>query len=239
MSAFIFDVDGTLSETEEMHRAAFNAAFAEANLPWHWDTDRYRELLKVSGGKERLRTFVEEGEIVSDMPFDALIPALHQAKTRHYVEAVAGGQTALRPGVLDLVMEARRRGIRLAIATTTSRENVDGLLATAFGDADLFEVIACGDMVAEKKPAPDIYDLALERLGLPAEACLAFEDSSNGLRAAKAAGLRCVVTPARYTLDEDFTGADLVLPDLRHAGPVWKLFGAGDGKQPPGLPLSP
>lgn len=223
MSAFIFDVDGTLAETEEMHRAAFNAAFAEASLPWHWESDRYKELLRVSGGKERIRTFVDEEEVGSDSPLDDLIPLLHQTKTRHYVRAVAEGQFVLRPGVLDFIAEARRRGIRLAIATTTSRENVDGLIAAAFGGENVFEAIACGDMVAAKKPAPDIYNLALEQLGLPASACLAFEDSSNGLRAAKAAGLRCVVTPAQYTVDEDFTGADLVLPDLRGAAAVWEL----------------
>ncbi|GGD10535.1 HAD-IA family hydrolase [Aureimonas glaciei] len=227
MSAFIFDVDGTLAETEEVHRAAFNAAFAEASLPWHWESDRYKELLRVSGGKERMRTFVDEEEILSETPLDDLIPRLHQTKTRHYGQAVAEGQFVLRPGILDFVAEARERGIRLAIATTTSQENVDALLAAAFGGSEAFEVIACGDMVAAKKPAPDIYQLALERLGLPAAACLSFEDSSNGLRAAKAAGLRCVVTPAQYTVDEDFTGADLVLPDLRNAGPVWELFAAG------------
>lgn len=227
MNAFIFDVDGTLAETEEVHRAAFNAAFAEASLPWHWESDRYKELLRVSGGKERIRTFVDEEEIPPDSPLDDLIPSLHQTKTRHYVRAVAEGQLVLRPGVLDFIAEARRRGIRLAIATTTSRENVDGLIEAAFGGENVFEAIACGDMVAAKKPAPDVYTLALEQLGLPAAACLAFEDSANGLRAAKAAGLRCVVTPAQYTVDEDFTGADLVLPDLRSPAPIWELLAAG------------
>ena len=225
MSAFIFDVDGTLAETEEVHRLAFNAAFAEANLPWHWDHYRYKELLRVSGGKERLRAFVDEDEIVPDTPLDELIPGLHQAKTRHYGSAVLGGKMVLRPGVFDLVTEAHRRGIRLAIATTTSRDNVDSLLATSFGGADLFEVIACGDMVPNKKPAPDIYLLALQRLGLSTNDCIAFEDSSNGLQAAKAAGLRCVVTPAEYTADEDFIDADLVLADLTHADTVWRLLG--------------
>ena len=225
MTAFIFDVDGTLVESEELHRDAFNEAFGKANLSWHWDTYRYKELLKVSGGKERMRVFVDEEEITPETPLDELVEHLHRSKTEVYTQAVKDGALALKPGVAALIAEARRRGVRLAIATTTSRDNVDALLQAVFpGENGIFEVIACGDMVPAKKPAPDIYELALRELGLPASACLAFEDSSNGLRAAKAAGLRCIITPALYTRDEDFTDADLVLDDLTDPTPVFALL---------------
>lgn len=227
MSALIFDVDGTLVESEELHRSAFNEAFGTANLAWHWDTYRYKELLKVSGGKERLRAFIDEEEITLETPLDELVERLHLTKTEFYAKAVRDGALALKPGVAELIEEARRRGVRLAIATTTSRDNVDALIQAAFGREGVFEVIACGDMVPAKKPAPDIYQLALDELGLPADECLAIEDSSNGLRSARAAGLRCVITPALYTADEDFAGADLVVADLSDRDRIFALLGAG------------
>lgn len=214
MKAFIFDVDGTLAETEELHRDSFNEAFGRAQLAWHWDTYRYKELLKVSGGKERIRHFIEMDAITVSTPVDELVLRLHQSKTDIYGAAVREGRLPLKPGVAALIAEALNRGIRLAIATTTSRENVDNLLGVTLGGTNDFEVIACGDMVPEKKPAPDVYLLALRQLGLSPAECLAFEDSNNGLRAAKGAGLRCVVTPALYTADEDFAEADLVMDDL-------------------------
>lgn len=211
LEALIFDVDGTLAETEELHRAAFNAAFEAAGLGWYWTQDDYRRLLKTTGGKERIAAFMAEtGASGVD------IPALHRAKTGFYTAMMAQGGLALRPGVADLIQRARSAGVRLAIATTTSRPNVDALCAACFGQPSeaVFEVIACGDEVAAKKPAPDVFLLALARLGLPAGACLALEDSRNGLRSALAAGLCTVVTPSVYTADEDFTGAWQVRPDL-------------------------
>jgi len=207
MPALIFDVDGTLAETEELHRQAFNRAFADHSVGWQWDETLYRDLLKVTGGKERILAYAE-GRGGMALPDAA---RLHAAKTRHYVEAVDGGRLSLRPGIAALIAEARRRGVALAIATTTSRDNVDSLLAHTLGVDHGFDVIACGDMVPAKKPAPDIYELAMQMLGMPPGECLAIEDSANGLRAAKAAGLRCVVTPALYTAADDFTGADIIV----------------------------
>ncbi|MFN3938837.1 MAG: HAD family hydrolase [Gemmobacter sp.] len=211
MRALIFDVDGTLAETEELHRRAFNETFAAAGLAWHWTPADYGRLLKTTGGKERIARFMAEtGASGVD------IPALHAAKTDRYTRLMAEGGLALRPGVADLIARARARGVRLAVATTTSRPNVEALCRACLGGpaAAVFDVLACGDEVARKKPAPDVFLLALDRLGLPAADCLAFEDSRNGLDSARGAGLRCVVTPSAYTSTEDFAGAALVLRDL-------------------------
>lgn len=214
--ALIFDVDGTLAETEEAHREAFNRAFEAAGLAWNWDRALYAELLRVTGGKERIRHFLQrrgEAERAADADY---IAGLHADKTRHYTRIVDAGQLELRPGVREVVACARRKGVRLAIATTTTLANVEALLTAAFGPTgmDLFPVIVAGDMVAAKKPAPDAYLEALARLDLAAADCLALEDSANGLRAALAAGLDTLVTPSAYTANEDFSGAFAVLPDL-------------------------
>ena len=212
--ALIFDVDGTLAETEEIHRAAFNRAFAEDGLTWHWDVDLYRELLRVTGGKERIRRWLEMDGVAPTLPEDR-IARLHARKNEIYGEIVRSGGCVLRPGVAELVATARAGGLRLAIATTTSRSNVEALLAATFPGADgLFDPIVAGEDVVAKKPAPDAYLQAVEKLGLPADACLALEDSINGLTAARAAGLATVVTPSLYTAHESFEGAARVIPDL-------------------------
>ncbi|KQT54570.1 hypothetical protein ASG43_03005 [Aureimonas sp. Leaf454] len=213
MSALIFDVDGTLAETEELHREAFNAAFVDSGLDWTWDRPRYKALLAVSGGKERLHHFLDrDGIVLPDA--QERVARLHALKTAIYADRVAEGRLVLKPGVEALIDAAEAAGIRLAVATTTTRANVDALLGSAGIDPQRFETMVCGDAVARKKPAPDVYLAVLRALDLPASACLAFEDSWNGLTAAKEAGLRCVVTPALYTADEDFAAADLVVPDL-------------------------
>jgi len=222
LKAIIFDVDGTLAETErDGHRPAFNAAFHDCGLDWFWDEQRYGELLTVTGGKERIRHFASKHAplIAKDANFDALVRQLHKIKTAHYLRLVDQGELPLRPGVARLIAEARQVGIRLAIATTTTPENVDALLRANLGpDAPgWFEVIGAGDVVPAKKPAPDIYQWVLERLGLPATACLAIEDSEMGLKSALAAGLRCVVTISEYTRDHDFHGAGMLLEGLEKA----------------------
>ncbi|WP_428825853.1 HAD family hydrolase [Azonexus sp. IMCC34842] len=219
LQAIIFDVDGTLAETErDGHRPAFNRAFTECGLNWHWDEVLYGRLLDITGGKERIRHFAEHcAPAVAARPdFDRLVHQVHAAKTAHYVGLVDQGGVALRPGVARLIDEARQAGIRLAIATTTSAANVDALLRASLGPdaAGWFAVIGAGDVVPAKKPAPDIYLWVLERLRLPAAACLAIEDSANGLRAALGAGLASVVTVSEYTAGQDFAGARRVVPHL-------------------------
>ncbi len=221
LRALIFDVDGTLADTErDGHRVAFNAAFAEHGLPWHWDEALYGELLQVAGGVERMAHYARRhrGLALADDELAALLKRLHASKTRHYVQRVGAGAVRLRPGVERLVREARQAGLRLAIATTTTRDNVIALLEATLGaDAPRwFQVMGTAQEVAAKKPDPAVYRWVLARLGLDADAALAFEDSGHGVSAATAAGLRCIVTPTAYSAGDDFTAAVVRLADLDH-----------------------
>jgi HAD superfamily hydrolase (TIGR01509 family) len=228
--AFLFDVDGTLADTErDGHRPAFNAAFAEAGLDWEWDVALYGELLAVTGGKERIRYYLDRWRPDWRGPAEltAFIADLHRSKTRHFVALLREGRIPLRPGVLRLLCEARGAGVRLGIATTTTPENVTALLESCPepGLVDWFEVIAAGDIVPGKKPAPDIYLWALDRLGLSPQACIAFEDSDNGVRSALGSGLDAiVVTESTYTAGQDFSGARLVLDHLGDPGRPCKVL---------------
>lgn len=236
LEALIFDVDGTLADTErDGHRLAFNAAFREFGLDWVWDVPLYGELLAVTGGKERMKHYVERYRPDFRRPpdFVDLVAELHRAKTRHYTQLLATGAIPLRPGVKRLLEAARAEGLRLAIATTTTPDNVVALLehSLAPGSESWFEVIGAGDVVPAKKPAPDIYFWVLERLGLSAEHCLAFEDSENGIRASRGAGLKTVVTVNDYTAQHDFGGAVAVLSDLGEPdAPMRLIEGAASGK---------
>jgi HAD superfamily hydrolase (TIGR01509 family) len=218
LEALIFDLDGTLADTEETHRQAFNAAFVEFELWWDWSPSLYTQLLAVSGGKERLTHYIGTLGVPAAERERLLqiVPALHATKTRIYTELLVRGRLPFRAGVLPLLRAARGAGLKLAIASTTTSANVGALLQAYLGPASgiVFDVVACGDQVQEKKPAPDIYRLVLGSLRLSAESCIAFEDSANGLRAAKGAGLATVITPSRWTAGEDFSSADLVLPSL-------------------------
>ncbi|AKJ94644.1 CbbY [Thioalkalivibrio versutus] len=222
LQALIFDVDGTLADTErDGHRVAFNKAFADAGLDWDWSIARYGELLRVTGGKERIRQYLSEDhpEVLNEPGIDARIRELHAAKTRHYVALLETGAIPLRPGVRRLLDEAEAEGLRLAIATTTTPENVTALLEATLGSEGpyRFEVISAGDIVPAKKPAPDIFTHALEAMNLPAEACLALEDSDNGVRSARGAGLEVVVTTNDYTREQVFDGALAVLDGFGEA----------------------
>jgi len=212
LQAILFDVDCTMADTErDGHRVAFNLAFREAGLDWHWDVPTYGELLAVTGGKERIRHFIDNyAPTLPEVPeLSEWIAGLHKAKTAHYLELLRQGEIPLRPGVARLIDEARQTGMRMAITTTTTPENVTGLLRATLGDDSpgWFELIAAGDVVPAKKPAPDIYTWALERMQLSPDETIALEDSANGVRSARAAGVPVVVTINDYTAGDDFDGA--------------------------------
>lgn len=218
LRALIFDVDGTLANTEkDGHRIAFNHAFKTLGLDWVWDVPTYGELLAVTGGKERIKAYVEHHRpnYAKSADFEDLVRELHRVKTDFYTTLLAEGGIPLREGVKRLLHEAREQGLRLAIATTTTPANVTALLAHALEDGEAtFEVIGAGDIVPLKKPAPDIYQWVLQRMGLTPDVCLAFEDSENGIRSSRAAGLRTVITINEYTADHNFDGAVAVLDHL-------------------------
>jgi len=221
LKALIFDVDGTLADTESAHRAAFNTAFAEVGRDWVWDEPTYVKLLEVSGGKERILHYWQQvqpdlkaidGSAVQDM-----VARMHELKTAAYEKAVQEGAVLLRPGVLRLIESAHQSGLQLAIATTTSPVNISALLRKAIGPdwAQYFVVVEDASTAPIKKPHPQVYMQTLARLKVRAADCVAFEDSGNGLKAALAAGLPTIITPNSFTLHHKFTGALRVLPSLQ------------------------
>ncbi len=217
IQALIWDVDGTLAETErDGHRVAFNQAFAAAGLAWHWDVATYGELLKVAGGKERIRHYLDTHQppLPPGTGGQDWIAALHQAKNHHYQTLLGQGTLSLRPGVHRLLTAAHQAGIPLAIATTSHLDNVLPLLETTLGNTIPFVAIAAGDVVPQKKPAPDIYHYLLRELGLPAAACRAIEDSSQGYQAAIAAGIPTLVTINDYTRSDPFPAVPLAVGHL-------------------------
>ncbi len=231
LKALIFDVDGTLAETERYgHRVAFNRAFAEANLDWDWSESLYGNLLEVSGGKERIRYYLQQYQPQFQSSGNLLdfIVNLHQLKNQHFEQLVGQGVIPLRTGVKRLLESAKVMGIRCAIATTSSLTNVLALLEKTLGvdSPSWFEVIAAGDIVPHKKPAADIYQYVLEQMNLNPNQALVFEDSQAGLQAAQQVGLSTIVTVNEYTQGQDFSGANLVINHLGEPEqPFQVLFG--------------
>lgn len=231
LQALIWDVDGTLAETEiDGHRLAFNAAFEALGLPWHWSVPRYIELLAVAGGRERLLHDIASR---ADAPADdagreALATALHLEKNRRYVQIVAEGRIALRPGVRALIDEAGSAGLRLAVATTTSRGNVAALLSTQLGADwhERFATVVGAEDAPIKKPHPQAYQLGLERLGLSPSQALAIEDSPNGVEAATAAGLPVLVTRSLPFAGADFSTVMAACDDLEQPATASPLLQA-------------
>lgn len=220
LTALVFDVDGTLADTEQAHRAAFNQAFAAAGNGWVWEEAPYIELLDISGGKERILHFWKQqsgfGALEARAVQDA-VDRLHALKTAAYAQAVQDGAVQLRPGVGALIEEARSAGLPLAIATTTTPANIAALLQANLGAGwrHYFAVIEDAATAPVKKPHPQVYLQTLARLQLPASSALAFEDSANGLAAATAAGLATLVTPNRFTAHQQFKAATQLLPSLQ------------------------
>ncbi|PHS04050.1 MAG: phosphatase [Blastopirellula sp.] len=228
IKALIFDVDGTLAETEEAHREAFNDTFKVNGMDWCWDVPTYKELLKTTGGKERMLEYqrvYRPGNV--QLKFKQ-IAKLHIQKTKLYGDLIAKGAVNLRAGISDLINDAKANGIRLAVATTTNRPNVDCLSLVCFDRpaTDVFEVIAAGDEVQNKKPAPDVFNLAVERLRLEPSECVGLEDSRNGLLSCIDAGILCVVSPGVYTRGSDFSEARATINCFSEVDTIEKLKAA-------------
>jgi HAD superfamily hydrolase (TIGR01509 family) len=236
IKAIIFDVDGTLADTEDGHRKSFNKAFAESGLDWNWDVALYDKLLKVTGGKERIKYFVDSFLTGFTKPddYEGFVKNLHAVKTLHYTNMLGEGRIPLRPGIKRLIHDAHAAGITLAIATTTTPQNVSALLEVGLGKdwKKYFAANGCGDIVPHKKPAPDIYIWVLDKLRLASSDCIALEDSYNGLRSALAAGIKTYVTTNPYTHKQDFTGAAGVLDDLSNLKDFYRITGLPLPKQP-------
>ncbi len=238
----IFDVDGTLADTErDGHRVAFNAAFREFGLDWDWTPERYRELVKVAGGKERLRHWIERDapECAVARDLDRWVENLHDAKRRHFRALVARGSIPLRPGVRRLIEELRASDVKLGIATTMNEHSLLDLLRALLGEdtPEWFGGIGAGDMVAAKKPAPDVYLMALQGLGLPARDCVAIEDAEIGLRAALAAGIPTLVAVSPYSEGGSFPGALSVVSDLGEPDRPMRVI-EGDARGAPCVDLA-
>lgn len=227
LKGIIFDVDGTMADTEEVHRQAFNKAFQEFNLNWHWSESDYYKLLFVSGGKERFKMCLnEDKELKSKIPDpDRFIKELHKCKSDHYRAMLASGHIQLRPGIKRLINEAQNKGLQLAVATSSCLANLNTLVNTTLNldPKEIFKTIVSSDTVTDKKPSPAVYQCALAGLGLNPENCIAIEDTRNGNMAALSAGLQTVITTHAYTTDNDFTGAALVVNHLGEPDNAFEL----------------
>ena len=231
LEALIFDVDGTLAETEELHRQSFNLTFQQFKLDWDWNPEIYAKLLQTTGGKERMIRYVKDYAPDQAAVLDQLL-LMHKTKTRSYLDLLSRGALKLRPGIERLVYEAQDRDIKLAIATTSTPINVKALLRSTLGeDSPNWFAISAGDVVSRKKPSPDVYFEALEALDVGPGHAIAFEDSTNGLRAALNAGISVVATPSLYLADEDLAGATTVVSNLGEPDkPLKHLAGADFAK---------
>ncbi len=214
--AIIFDVDGTLVETEDLHRAAFNSTFQKWSLGWYWDKDMYKELLKVSGGKERLVHYQNLVKSNREYLNKETIIQIHNEKTMAYRQSLTTSELFFRPGVAKLIKQAQTKNIKLAIATATSKTNVDSLIKNIWKvpTEKVFNAVATNDEITKNKPSPEVYKLVLKKLQIEPKHCIAIEDSLNGLKSAKGADLRTIITPSSYTKNDNFALADIVLPSL-------------------------
>lgn len=238
LEALVFDVDGTLVDNEELHRRAFNQAFLEFQLGWDWTPEIYMDFLQISGGTDRIKHFVD-ALAVSDAEktrLRSLIPGLHREKSRIYGELIAGAMVKPRPGVARLIREASDSGLKVGLAATSASKNVQPLVVSALGRdlASKISAVVSSDLVSRKKPAPDLYLLLLSMLGVAPERCIAFEDSANGVTAARDAGLVTIAVPGRWTLSQDFSRAHLrlsTLGDMDHPLPAQEALLLGGTKQ--------
>lgn len=217
LRALIFDMDGTLADTEEIHRLAFNAAFFDFGLDWEWTPELYEELLAISGGRERIAHYAAEKRLYHDRATLAeFAQDVHRVKTGHYARMLVAGRISLRVGVRRLLREAHAQKMRLAIATSSVYSNVKTLLDINLGAdwREMFEVVATCNIIEEKKPSPAVYEYVLKEMNLSPQECIAFEDTVNGLKAATAAGIKTIIATHYFTRNHKFPGASLVVNHL-------------------------
>ena len=216
MKALIFDCDGVLVDTErDGHRVAFNRAFAAAGISATWGVERYGRLLTIAGGKERMTHYFNRHGWPNGQSAETLIPQLHKRKTAIFTELIASGELPLRPGITRIIDAAHAAGVRLGVCTTSDPKAINGVLDLMGRERkSWFEIVLAGDVVKKKKPDPEIYDLAKQKLGLAGKDCVVVEDSRNGLLASLGAGMPTLITTSTYTQDEDFKGAARVVPEL-------------------------
>lgn len=218
MEALIFDCDGVLVDTErDGHRIAFNMAFAHKGINVVWSIEEYKELLKVAGGKERMKYYFNENGWPGQFDdHEGLIISLHKQKTQLFMQLIESGALPLRPGIKRIVDEAISQNLKLAVCSTSNEKSVRLIVDLLLGKQRRgnFQAILAGDIVTRKKPDPEIYNLCIETLNINPRECMVIEDSRNGLMAAKAANFNCLITTNGYTADEDFTEADLVVNEL-------------------------
>ncbi len=215
LKAVIFGAIGTIAETSDLQRQAFNAAFAEAGLDWNWDIPTYHELLNTNGGQNRIRAYRDADPARASVTTEA-IAKLHKSKTEHFVDLLANTPLSPRPGVVELMETCQKANIQVAFCTSTSQENVEGI-RDALAELlpfDRFATIATLDKIDRPKPAPDAYIYCLQQLGINADEAIAIEDTPVSITAAKTAGLTTIATPGAAFCDRDFYDANLILPDL-------------------------
>ena len=217
IKAIFFDQDGVIIDTErDGHRVSFNMTFKEFGFSDEWSVDYYHELLQIAGGKERMRHHLQTKGFSKPVPpeeVDELIKSMHKRKTALFVELIESGKLPLRPGIHRFMKEAMDAGLKLAVCTTSNEQAAKAITGKMLSDIK-FEVVLAGDVVSHKKPDPEIYNLALSKTGLKPEEVIVVEDSKNGVLAAKAAGMRVVVTTNYYTEQEDVSGGDLIVTCL-------------------------
>lgn len=228
LKALLFGAIGSLAETSEVQRRAFNKAFEEAGLAWTWDEALYRNLLEVSGGKNRIRHYAKVYDTTNETLSEEKIAALHSRKTAIYNETLAQGELSLRPGVARLIKDAKVQGVQLGLASATSVNNIEAIAAASGGALRLedFDAVMNADKVKKGKPDPDVYETCLKELGVDARSAVAVEDTAISVQAAKNAGLVCVATPGKYTSAQDFSNADAVVGSLGEPDQVVEVSGS-------------